>query len=176
MSVSAVAAKKDAGKVSPILVMKKDGFDRSTREYLGTLSLNKAYIVGGSDSVSSLGYKAVKSVPGVASLSRLSGADRYATNVEVINEFYQHDGSASPAAEGAIFASGANQYVVDAQTSGAYAAFKKAPIVLAGSKMTADQSALFKKNAALDGKKAVVQVGGVVAADFMKAVVEKLGL
>lgn len=176
MSVSAVAAKKDAGKVSPILVMKKDGFDRSTREYLGTLSLNKAYIVGGSDSVSSLGYKAVKSVPGVASLSRLSGADRYATNVEVINEFYQHDGNASPAAEGAIFASGANQYLVDAQTSGAYAAFKKAPIVLAGSKMTADQSALFKKNAALDGKKAVVQVGGVVAADFMKAVVEKLGL
>ena len=176
MSVSAVAANKDAGKVSPILVMKKDGFDRSTREYLGTLSLNKAYIVGGSDSVSSLGYKAVKSVPGVASLSRLSGADRYATNVEVINEFYQHDGNASPAAEGAIFASGANQYLVDAQTSGAYAAFKKAPIVLAGSKMTADQSALFKKNAALDGKKAVVQVGGVVAADFMKAVVEKLGL
>lgn len=175
MSVSAVAAKKDAGKVSPILVMKRDGFDRSTRELLNNFGLNKAYIVGGSDSVSSLGYKAVNSITGVT-VNRLSGADRYATNVEVINEFYQHDGNASPAAEGAIFASGANQYLVDAQTSGAYAAGKKSPIVLAGSKMTADQASLFKKNAALDGKKAVVQVGGVVAADFMKAVVEKLGL
>ena len=165
-----------ANGVSPILVMKKDGFDRSTRELINGLNVNTAYIVGGSDSVSSLGYKAVKSVPGVATLSRLSGADRYATNVEVINEFYLHDGNGKPAAEGAIFASGANQYLVDAQTSGAYAAGKKSPIVLAGSKMTADQASLFKKNAALDGKKAVVQVGGVVAADFMKAVVEKLGL
>ena len=176
MSVSAVAAKKVAGKVSPILVMKKDGFDRSTRELINGLNVNTAYIVGGSDSVSSLGYKAVKSVPGVATLSRLSGADRYATNVEVINEFYLHDGNGKDPADGAIFASGANQYLVDAQTSGAYAAFKKAPIVLAGSKMTADQSSLFKKNAVLDGKKGVVQVGGVVAADFMKSVVEKLGL
>lgn len=42
--------------------------------------------------------------------------------------------------------------------------------------MTSDQSDLFKKDAALDGKKKVVQVGGVVSADFMKAVVDKLGL
>lgn len=174
MSVSAVAAKVNAGKVSPIVVMKKDGFDRTTREFLnGTVN---AYIVGGTDSVSSLGYKAVKSIPGVA-VSRISGADRYATNVEVINTFYKNpDAPGKPEAEGAIFASGANQYLVDAQTAGAYAAGKKAPIVLAGSKMTNDQSALFKKNAALDGKKAVVQVGGVVSPDFMKAVVEKLGL
>lgn len=174
MSVSAVAAKVNAGKVSPIVVMKKDGFDRTTREFLnGTVN---AYIVGGTDSVSSLGYKAVKSIPGVA-VSRISGADRYATNVEVINTFYKNpDAPTKPEAEGAIFASGANQYLVDAQTAGAYAAGKKAPIVLAGSKMTNDQSALFKKNAALDGKKAVVQVGGVVSPDFMKAVVEKLGL
>lgn len=174
MSVSAVAAKVNAGKVSPIVVMKKDGFDRTTREFLnGTVN---AYIVGGTDSVSSLGYKAVKSIPGVA-VSRISGADRYATNVEVINTFYKNpDAPGKPEAEGAIFASGANQYLVDAQTAGAYAAGKKAPIVLAGSKMTNDQSGLFKKNAALDGKKAVVQVGGVVSPDFMKAVVEKLGL
>lgn len=177
MSVSAVAARVNAGKVSPIVVMKKDGFDKATREYLGTMGLNKAYIVGGTDSVSSAGYKAVKNVAGIVNLSRLSGADRYATNVEVVNAFYKHkDNLGGIDAKGAIFASGANQYLVDAQTSGAYAAGKDSPIVLAGSKMTADQSALFKKDAALDGKKAVVQVGGVVAADFMKAVVEKLGL
>lgn len=174
MSVSAVAAKVNAGKVSPIVVMKKDGFDKSTREFLNFTT--NAYIVGGTDSVSSTGYKAVKSIPGVA-VTRISGADRYATNVEVINAFYKHkDNLAAPAAEGAIFASGANQYLVDAQTAGAYAAGKKAPIVLAGSKMTNDQSDLFKKDAALYEKKAVVQVGGVVSPDFMKAVVEKLGL
>lgn len=176
MSVSAVAARKDAaGKVSPIVVMKKDGFDRTTREFLN--GTTDAYIVGGADSVSSLGYKAVKSITTVTTLKRISGADRYATNVEVINAFYKNpDANTQPAAEGAIFASGANQYLVDAQTAGAYAADKKAPIVLAGSKMTNDQSGLFKKNAALDGKKKVVQVGGVVSPDFMKAVVEKLGL
>lgn len=184
MSVSAVAARVNAGKVSPIVVMKKDGFDRSTRDYLDTMSLNKAYIVGGTDSVSSLGYNAVKYIKGIKdpvtkvyNLSRLSGADRYATNVEVVNAFYKHkDNPTGVVAGGAIFASGANQYLVDAQTSGAYAAGKDSPIVLAGSKMTADQSALFKKDAALDGKKGVVQVGGVVSPDFMKAVVEKLGL
>lgn len=175
MSVSAVASIKNAaGKVSPIVVMKKDGFDKSTREFLnGTL---KGYIVGGTDSVSGLGYKAVKSIPGVT-VSRISGADRYATNVEVINTFYKHaDNPGGIVAGGAIFASGENQYLVDAQTAGAYAAGKKAPIVLAGSKMTNDQSDLFKKDAALDGKKGVVQVGGVVSPDFMKSVVEKLGL
>lgn len=181
MSVSAVAAKKDTdGKVSPIVVMKKDGFDRTTREFLnGTV---KAFIIGGSDSVSSLGYKAVKSITTVTDLERLSGADRYATNVEVVNKFYplvpstSVPGTKEPSAKGLVFASGANQYLVDAQTSGAYAADKKAPIVLAGSKVTSDQSDLFKKGAVLEGVKGVVQVGGVVSPDFMKAVVEKLGL
>lgn len=184
MSVSAVAARlvpKDSAQpdkdkqVSPIVVMKKDGFDRATREFLeGT---KKAYIVGGADSVSSLGYKAVKSINGVTTVERLSGADRYATNVEVVNKFYKHkDNTDGIDAKGVVFASGVNQYLVDAQTSGAYAAGKDAPIVLAGSKMTSDQSDLFKKDAALDGKKKVVQVGGVVSPDFMKAVVEKLGL
>ena len=176
MSVSAVAARKDAAnKVSPIVVMKKDGFDRTTREFLtGT---TKAYIVGGSDSVSAQGYKAVKNISTVATLKRISGADRYATNVEVVNEFFKHkDNPTGIVAGGVVFASGANQYLVDAQTSGAYAVGMDAPIVLAGSKMTSDQSDLFKKDAALDGKKKVVQVGGVVSADFMKAVVDKLGL
>ena len=174
MSVSAVAARKVAGKVSPIVVIKKDGFDKSTREFLN--GTTDAYIVGGTDSVSGLGYKSVKSIPGVA-VTRISGTDRYATNVEVINTFYKHkDNPTGVVAGGAIFASGANQYLVDAQTAGSYAAGKDAPIVLAGSKMTNDQSDLFKKDAALYEKKAVVQVGGVVSPDFMKAVVEKLGL
>ena len=184
MSVSAVAARlvpKDSAQpdkdkqVSPIVVMKKDGFDRATREFLeGT---KKAYIVGGADSVSSLGYKAVNSINGVTTVERLSGADRYATNVEVVNKFYKHkDNPTGIGAKGVVFASGVNQYLVDAQTAGAYAAGKDAPIVLAGSKMTSDQSDLFKKDAALDGKKGVVQVGGIVSADFMKQVVEKLGL
>lgn len=155
--------------------MKKDGFDRTTREFLN--GTDKAYIVGGTDSVSSLGYKAVKNIASVTTLERLSGADRYATNVEVVNKFYKHkDNPTGIDAKGVIFASGVNQYLVDAQTSGAYAAGKDAPIVLAGSKMTSDQSDLFKKDAALDGKKGVVQVGGIVSADFMKQVVEKLGL
>lgn len=176
MSVSAVAARKDANnKVSPIVVMKKDGFDRTTREFLtGT---TKAYIVGGLDSVSAQGYRTVKNISTVATLKRISGADRYATNVEVVNEFFKHkDNPTGIVAGGVVFASGANQYLVDAQTSGAYAVGMDAPIVLAGSKMTSDQSDLFKKDAALDGKKKVVQVGGVVSADFMKAVVDKLGL
>ena len=180
MSASSVAARGDIVKTNnnivPIVVMKKDGLDRSARTILR--AVNKAYIVGGDASVSFEGYKSIKAINST-SVTRLSGADRYATNVEVVNEFYPLElvgGEKKPTAKGIVFASGANQYLVDAQTSGAYAASKKAPIVLAGSKMTSDQSDLFKKGAILEGVKGVVQVGGAVASGFMKQVVDILGL
>ena len=172
MSVSAVAARADleTAEIAPIIVMKKDGFNRATRAELGNIT--NAYIVGGTASISSEGYKAVKTLnDGNVTVSRLSGADRYATNMEVVNKFF----TGADKTKGLIVASGANKYLVDAQTAGAFAAKKKAPIVLAGDKMTSDQTELFKKDY-VKALKDVVQVGGVVSSNFMKQVVEKLGL
>lgn len=65
--------------------------------------------------------------------------------------------------------------MVDAQTSSVLATYKKAPIVLADGKLNADQAKYLKAKKDAINKK-VNQVGGVVAADFMKAVVDSLGL
>lgn len=171
MSASSVAARGDIAKTNnkivPIVVMKKDGLDRSARTVLSAVT--KAYIVGGDASVSFEGYKSIKAISTTTSVTRLSGADRYATNLEFINEFF------TAGAGNAIIASGANNFLVDAQTSGAYAASMKAPIVLSGAKMTADQEKAFK-DGSLKGRKGVVQVGGAVASGFMKQVVDILGL
>lgn len=176
MSASSVAARGDIAKTNsnivPIVVMKKDGLDRSARTVLS--SVNKAYIVGGDASVSFEGYKSIKAINTTTSVTRLSGADRYATNLEFIKEFFVA-GTGTVGAENTIIASGANNFLVDAQTSGAYAASKKAPIVLSGAKMTADQEKAFK-DGSLKGRKGVVQVGGAVASGFMKQVVDILGL
>ena len=65
--------------------------------------------------------------------------------------------------------------MVDAQTSSVLASKKGYPIVLADGKLNDDQAKYLKDNKEVLNKN-VNQVGGVVAADFMKAVVDSLGL
>ena len=81
------------------------------------------------------------------------------------------------AVNGAIFTSGDNKYLVDAQTAGPLAAAKEASVLLSGSKLTNDQVNLLKNNGVLSVVNTdVYQVGGVVSADVMSVVVDKLGL
>lgn len=191
MSISSVAARKDNGKVSPIIVVQKNGISRNTRNTIkDDLHVTNAYLVGGLSSISTqvaddLGYAGI-------SKTRLSGSDRYATNVEVIKEFFtgkENDGD-KVMPEGLVVASGENKFLVDAQTSGAFAANNNYPILLSGNKLTSDQQDMFKddgvfkatKNYDKDHERAnelignVYQVGGVVSSDVMSYVVDKLGL
>lgn len=179
MSASAVAAKKTAGKVSPILVVKKDGIKATTRTYLAG-KVDQAYVVGGTSTASTQVFKDIEKVISVTpagyntlnnKVKRLSGEDRYATNLAVINEFY-----ANPKANGLAVVSGKTQYLVDAQTAGAFAADRGLAVLLTADKLNKAQEDTLA-NGVLKGLKTnIYQVGGVVSNDVMKSVVDILGL
>lgn len=181
MSASAVAAKKTAGKVSPILVVKKDGIKATTRTYL-TGKVAQAYVVGGTSTASTQVFKDIERVISNTltpannnaadnKVKRLSGEDRYATNLAVINEFY-----ANPKANGLAVVSGKTQYLVDAQTAGAFAADRGLAVLLTADKLNKAQEDTLA-NGVLKGLKTnIYQVGGVVSNDVMKSVVDILGL
>lgn len=190
MSVSPVAATKSngsgdstvygSGSVTPILVVPKDSVKRSTRDFINKFAGTR-YIIGGESTVSSNVYRDLNQ-NGSTSVTRIAGSDRFDTNVQILKKFYAKDSSAAGAANkivvgGAIFASGDNKYLVDAQTAGPLAAEENAPIVLAGSKLTNDQVDLLKNDGLLSKLHSnVYQVGGVVSSDVMSVVVDKLGL
>lgn len=179
MSVSPVAADVKDNEVSPVLVVPKDSVKRTTRDFITkTGEFTNGYIIGGESTVSSAVYRDINSAKEskITSLNRVSGSDRYDTNVQIIKQFYSADGSKIQV-NGAIFTSGDNKFLVDAQTAGPLAASKNAPIVLAGSKLTNDQVDLLKDNGLLsDINTNVYQIGGVVSSDVMSVVVDKLGL
>lgn len=183
MSVSSVASIKEGKKVSPILVVDAKGIDRAAREYITSdLKSKTGYLIGGEKSLNTQVLRDLETAK-VETRNRISGDNRYDTNVEVIKEFYSNKDDKNKddkiVVNGAIFASGENDYLVDAQTSGAFAAYKdnRFPIVLAGNKLTKDQIDLMKDGGVLDNQRAnIYQVGGVVSSDVMKVVVDKLDL
>lgn len=178
MSVSAVAAKNDANnKVSPVLVVPQAGITRNTRDFIARLHVDDAYVIGGENSVSTQVLRDLALAAG--RVERIAGADRYETNVNVIKKFYAAKNEVDKIdAKSVVVTSGDTKYLVDSQTAGAFAAEKDAPILLTGSTLTTSQKDLFKADKQLDKAKvkSAYQVGGVVSADVMKVVVDKLGL
>ena len=175
---------EETGKVTPILVVPKDSVKRSTRSFINQFAGTR-YIIGGESTVSTGVYRELtQNLEGnKPSITRIAGSDRFDTNVEILKKFYTKNSvegetpSTQISVKGAIFASGDNKFLVDAQTAGPLAASKNAPIVLAGSKLTNDQVDLLKNDGLLSGlHSGIYQVGGVVSSDVMSVVVDKLGL
>lgn len=172
MSIAPVAANKVGDKVSPVLVVPKARVSKDVRDFLGQAAVSDIVAVGGEASISTQALKDLKAVATEPTVDRISGSNRYDTNLAILKKYYP---STNIVIEGLIVASGANDKLVDAQTSSVLATYKKAPIVLADGKLNADQAKYLKAKKDAINKK-VNQVGGVVAADFMKAVVDSLGL
>lgn len=196
MSASAVAARKNtAGQVAPILVVRKDGIKATTRTYLNARGLTQAYVVGGTSTASTQVFKDIEKVVNQTPVSsnvnnnvvkRLAGDDRYATNLAVINEFYVNKDNDPLVpnnikylyknANGLAVVSGKTQYLVDAQTAGAFAGDRNLAVLLTADKLNKAQEDTLA-NGVLKGRKTnIYQVGGVVSADVMKSVVDILGL
>ncbi len=207
MSISAEASKvvpKDGfNKVSPIIIMKKDGFDRETRRTIGLIAARgtQSYVIGGTGTVSYAGMQelnktvAVNEAAGDLAAKRISGKNRYATNADVITTFYK--GNKGEALPRVYVASAFDNYLVDAQTAGALAAAKNAPILLVGNKLDKAQADLFTKKVKTDdynyfvkeglnkegqvendgkfGTK-LTQVGGAASATALREIVKALGL
>ena len=171
MSIAPVAANKPADKVSPVLVVPKASVSRDVRDFLGQADVKNIVAVGGEASISTQALKDLRAVASAPTVDRISGSNRYDTNLAILKKYYP----SNIAIKGLIVASGANDKLVDAQTSSVLASKEGYPIVLADGKLNADQ-AKYLKDYKKDLNKNVNQVGGVVAADFMKAVVDSLGL
>lgn len=177
MSISAVAAKKDAdNKVAPILVVPQKGIKRTAREFIKAKEFNTAYLIGGETTASTQVFRDLeetvtknpsKDNVKTNKVERIAGINRYATNVAVVKKFNMAN------LEGLDVTSGDTKYLVDAQTAGAFAAYNNAAILLTGSSLTKDQKDLLKD---MKLKTGVYQVGGVVSANVMKEVVDILGL
>nr|WP_308551135.1 cell wall-binding repeat-containing protein [uncultured Peptostreptococcus sp.] len=179
MSIAPVAADKDDHKVDPIIVVPKDAVSKDVRDYLGNSSINNIVALGGESTISTQALKDLRAIAGGASIERVYGESRYATNLAILKKYYSASGIKKNGIinkNGLIVASGAEDKLVDAQTASIFAAGKETrPIMLAGNKATDDQADYLKNNKK-DLAKKVYQVGGVVSADVMKTVVEKLGL
>lgn len=173
MSIAPVASNKSASMVSPVLVVPKASVSRDVRDFLGQADVKNIVAVGGEASISTQALKDLRAVASAPTVDRISGSNRYDTNLAILKKYYS---PTNIMIKGLIVASGANDKLVDAQTSSVLATSNMpAPILLADGKLNADQAKYLKANKDAINKN-VKQVGGVVAADFMKAVVDSLGL
>jgi spore germination protein YaaH len=113
LSVSSIAAMKQM----PILFTTSQNLPTSVKNYILNSNIDKCYVVGGTGAISSNG------VSGLPNLKRLSGSDRYETNLSVINEFINDVNF-----NNVYIASGEN--FPDALSGSAAAAKNSAPIIL----------------------------------------------
>lgn len=77
LSIASIAAAKQM----PILLTQSKILPDSVKDYISNNSISKSYVVGGTDVIND---NVVKDLP---NMKRLSGIDRYETNLNVINEF-----------------------------------------------------------------------------------------
>lgn len=117
----------------PILLTKNNGIPASTYRYLKDNDITKTYVVGGSGVVSD---KVLNELPNA---ERISGQDRYSTNMEVLSKF-----SKDFNVKNVYFVKGSDY--PDALTAAALAARTKAPIILTKDTNTYDLLKYVKNN------------------------------
>ena len=165
MSIAAVAAEKK----QPIVVAKKGGISEDALEALEDV---KVTVIGGTSVVSEAEYKEIKSV--AKAVTRVAGANRQATNAEVIARYYT--GNFVGAAKNVVVAKDGQKNkseLIDALAATTLASKNNAPIVLATSKLSNAQINALELNAS--SANAVYQVGHGVARDVVKTIARELG-
>lgn len=140
-SMAAVAAQMGM----PVIFTTKNTLSTTAKEYIADNKVTKTYVIGGngviSDSVAS-------AVPG---MERLSGANRYDTNLAILNKFSNQINF-----DGVYVATGAD--FADALTATALAAKNSGAVVLASKSLTADNVSFIKGK--ITPKTVVTLVGG----------------
>ena len=170
MSISAVAADQK----TPIVVAKKGGISEDAVYELKGMDTT---IIGGKTVVTAEDEKALREES--KSVNRVYGANRKATNAEVIKRYYNEVGFANGVgnAQNVIVAKDGQRReidLVDALAAANMAAVKKAPIVLATSKLSKEQETVIKSYA--KNAYGLFQVGGQVERNVVKAIARMLEL
>ncbi|WP_112179947.1 MULTISPECIES: cell wall-binding repeat-containing protein [Paraliobacillus] len=109
-------------KQIPILLTKTDSLTSEVKKMIQNGNIAKVTIIGGENVVSANIQDQLKSI-GVSQVNRISGPDRYATSVEIANNF-----KAEFDISNVYFTSG--QSYVDALSGSPLAAIQKAPVIL----------------------------------------------
>lgn len=123
-----------ASMSSPILyIAPKAGFDKTTSDYIATLSCSNAVILGGSGAISATGEAAIKK--SFKNVVRVSGSDRYETAAKLYHDFSDvFTGSGISVATGKNFP--------DALAGGALSAKLHMPLLLLGDSVSSSQCSI----------------------------------
>ena len=107
-----------ASAVNKPILLVKDSLNAAQKEFLSGLSGNKIYVIGGTNAVSA---KTESALGAYGSVTRISGASRYDTSVNIAKEFF-------PNASSAVLAYGQN--FPDGLSAGSLACSMNAPLIL----------------------------------------------
>ncbi|WP_131042438.1 S-layer protein SlpA [Clostridioides difficile] len=184
MSIAPVASQLDGGEATPIVVVdgKADKLSKEAEDFLDDAQVD---IIGGENSVSAKMEDYIDDATG-KSPERISGADRQATNAEVIKEYFKKDSVTNYflAKDGST----KEDQLVDALAAAAVAGNfgskldgttktgSPAPIVLATDNLSAEQHVAISKTVNGDGGKNLVQVGQGIADSVVKKLKELLDM
>ena len=169
MSIASVAATQK----TPIIVAKKGGI---SEDGLYEVRDRHVTIVGGKTVVTAAEEKEIRTE--AASVNRIPGANRKATNAEVIKRYYNKSfANGVGNAQNVIVAKDGQRReidLVDALAAANMASEKKAPIVLATNKLSKEQEAAIKSYA--NDAYGLFQVGGQVERSVVKTIAKMLNL
>ncbi|HBF8690111.1 TPA: S-layer protein SlpA [Clostridioides difficile] len=174
MSIAPVASQIKDGEATPIVVVdgKADKLSKEAEDFLDDAQVD---IIGGENSVSAKMEDYIDDATG-KSPERISGADRQATNAEVIKEYFDKDkvsnyflakdGSTKEdqLVDALAAAAVAGNYGSKHNADGAITTeASPAPIILATDNLSAEQHVAVSKTATTSGAKNLVQVGQGIA-------------
>jgi len=142
LSIGSIAAKLNM----PVILIPRGTIPASVSAYLATQNITNSYVIGGTSVVSD---SVMSQLPNA---QRLSGNDRYATNIAVLDEFDSNFHST-----GICLATGAG--FADALAGSAYAAKTNSPIVLVGNSLSSSTKNYLKNSSG----KTVYILGGEAA-------------
>ena len=170
MSISAVAADQK----TPIVVAEKGGISEDAVYELKGMDTT---IVGGKTVVTARDENALREE--AKSVNRIYGDNRKATNAKVIEKYYNESGFAEGVgrAQNVIVAKDGQRRpidLVDALAAANMAATKKAPIVLATSKLSKEQESAI--NSYAKDAYGLFQVGGQVNKEVVRTIARMLNL
>ncbi|SFE85833.1 cell wall-binding repeat-containing protein [Peptostreptococcus sp. D1] len=185
MSIAPVAMDKSdktllKNTVDPILVVNKDAIDANSKQLLADYAFKSVTVIGGVNTVSPKAMSDIESISSIGAngVKRVSGENRYDTNLSILKNFYSsNDEQNKILMRGLIVASGNKDKLVDAQTASILTSDinRDMPIMLVG-----DTIANSQINYLIDNKnslsKNIRRVGGSVSEKVMKILSDRLGI
>lgn len=158
-------ASKAGSERNPIIIAGRDSLSENSKEWIKNSNLKNIYIIGGTNTISDNVKNEVSAiVNGQTEVSRISGADRIATNTAVIEKLYNKKFT-----QKAFIAR--SSAPIDAVTVSALAQKTDSPVILAGNSVSQYQKNILEPRSA----SLVYKVGGQINVNSYNQIYNLLG-